>query len=130
MKSNIAVTVLVLVCSACVFIAIVRGKQIASLQEKAAKLDEVCTAVQAALYSDRRVLKDPASRDAMIDRFGGNTGNTVGDAYATLEWCVPHAAEFVAEFRRCTTETRGDEKYQCLDKVLRAMDGAREEGFP
>lgn len=89
-------------------------RQLAPFEVKAKKFDEVCSLVKASLRTDRSLLKTDTERKLLFSRFAENY---IGDSYQMLEWCVPHAKEFVEEFRRCGIA--GD--YACVDQVLRRM---------
>lgn len=103
--------------TAATYINITLNKQVDRLAPKAEKFDAVCSLAKTALFLDRKRLDEPQLRDQMLDDFAGYR---IGDGYVMLEWCVPNAAESVAEVRRCTSLR----DYQCIERVFRAMEAS------
>ena len=89
--------------------------QIDRLAPKAEKFDAICSLAKTKLFLDRKRLDDPRLREPMLKDFAGYN---IGDGYAMLEWCVPHAQERVAEVRRCTDD------YACVERVFRTMEAS------
>lgn len=90
--------------------------KLAPLEAKAKKFDEVCLYVKSSIKTDRLIIqREPMNRKQVVANFAGLR---VGDGYQMLDWCVPHAKEFVAEFQRC----QGNDDLECMERVLSGME--------
>ena len=110
------------------FVVIMRlqNRQLAALEHKASRLDEVCTYVKVVLKSDIREL-ERADADNKFPRWRPHIAEQiytdhVGNDPTTLRACM--STEFdVERLRSCTHDTaRGD--YACLIGLLRDTLGA------
>jgi len=91
--------------------------QVAQLEPRAKKFDDICGLAKSAIFVDRTMLKTEDDRKLLFSKFAGHY---IGDGFAMLQWCIPNVETFVDEFRRC----QNIDDYKCLDRVLESMSAA------